>query len=338
MSQKGPKRFGKKKLRQNDATTLIPVEIVAHRYVLRVKMPPRLNHKSQIHKEDRPDLISGQGSHEFWGVSNLAEKIQVTDTPSGAPDVGLPRARLVPVDQPWKWLNLGWNDVLRKPAVSLSYGALLVILSYALVYALLEADFYHIILPLTGGFFIMAPLLAVGLYETSRLLEKGQPVSLFIALTAWRRPGQLFYMGIVLLIIHLIWIRVALLLYALFFSGMNPNLETLINTLLNSDLALPFLITGTIFGGVFAVITFALSAVAIPMLLDRDVNVVGAMFSSARCVLRNYRAMALWAALIVVFTAAGLATLFFGLVIAMPLVAHATWHAYRDLYPAADDD
>jgi uncharacterized membrane protein len=38
-----------------------------------------------------------------------------------------------------------------------------------------------------------------------------------------------------------------------------------------------------------------------------------------------------WAALIVVFTIAGLVTLFLGLVVVLPLLGFASWHAYRDL-------
>jgi uncharacterized membrane protein len=42
--------------------------------------------------------------------------------------------------------------------------------------------------------------------------------------------------------------------------------------------------------------------------------------------------MALWAGLIAVMMIAGFATLFVGLALAFPLIGHATWHAYQDVY------
>jgi len=241
------------------------------------------------------------------------------------------RVRLVPADRPWTWLARGWGDLTRALPVSLAYGIGLVIVSAALTLGLARTGLVYLFLPLVGGFFIVAPLIAVGLYETSRRLERGEPVSLAIALAAWRRPKQVALMGAVLLLINLVWIRVAMLLYALFFSGVNPTLENLVQVLLFSEDSIPFLVVGTLIGAGFAAATFAVSAVSIPMLLDRDVSVMTAILTSIAVVRTNWQAMALWAALIVALTAAGIATLFLGLAVAMPLVAHATWHAYRDL-------
>ena len=69
------------------------------------------------------------------------------------------------------------------------------------------------------------------------------------------------------------------------------------------------------------------------MLIDRDVTVFEAVLTSLRTVQRNKSAMLLWAILIVLFTGAGFLVGFIGLAVTLPLVAHATWHAYRDLVP-----
>ena len=45
--------------------------------------------------------------------------------------------------------------------------------------------------------------------------------------------------------------------------------------------------------------------------------------------------MLLWAALIAAVIGLGLATLYLGLVVAVPLIGYATWHAYRDLVGTA---
>jgi uncharacterized membrane protein len=45
----------------------------------------------------------------------------------------------------------------------------------------------------------------------------------------------------------------------------------------------------------------------------------------------NFWTMALWAWLIVLFVGAGIVTFYVGLIVTMPLIGHATWHAYKDL-------
>ncbi|OYW50088.1 MAG: hypothetical protein B7Z30_18220 [Rhizobiales bacterium 12-68-15] len=139
-------------------------------------------------------------------------------------------------------------------------------------------------------------------------------------------------MGAALLLLHLFWVRIAGLLFAVFFGlGFSPAIETLPMALLRSDQLLPFLIVGTGFGFALACVAFAMSVVAIPMIVDRDISVVEAIVTSFRVTLLNWRAMALWAGLIVVFTAMALVPFFLGLALVLPLVGHATWHAYRDL-------
>jgi uncharacterized membrane protein len=243
-----------------------------------------------------------------------------------------PGIRRIEIDRPWAWLAAGWNDMLAAPRVSLVHGALVSGASIALAATLLLVDMPWLLLPMAAGFFLVAPLVAVGLYETSRRLEAGEPATLGGALDAVRRHlGPLANLGVVLMLLHLAWVRVATLLFALFFDGAHPGWGSIIDTVFFSPASLPFLATGCVVGFVLACVAFAIGAVSIPMLLDRDVGVFAAIVTSVAAVRLNWRPMALWAALIVVFTVAGMATFFAGLLVAMPLVGHATWHAYRDL-------
>ncbi len=243
-----------------------------------------------------------------------------------------PKVRRVAVDRPWTWLSAGWKDLLAAPGVSLAYGALMLALTYLLMVLLVAVEVFWLVLPMTAGFFFVAPLLAVGLYETSRRLSSGETVTLKDALTAFRRnPTQLSYMGVLLGLFHLGWIRVALLLFALFFGiGFDPTWDALLVRLMQPE-ALPFWVVGTAVGAVLAALVFAISAISIPMLLDRDVNMFVAVATSFTAVRQNWPAMTLWAALIVAFTAFGIMPLFLGLAVTMPLIGHATWHAYKDL-------
>jgi len=253
-------------------------------------------------------------------------------TPAASPHTG--RVRRIATDRPWTWLTLGWRDMMANKPISLAYGAVLTLAGWLLALLLFETGTAWAILPATAGFFIMAPLLAAGLYEVSRRREANEPVTLAEALGGFRRNGvQIAMMGVMLLVLHLFWTRIAGLLFALFFGiNFSPNLGQLPLAMLQSDQLLPFLVVGTGFGFILASVTFAVSAVSIPMLLDRpEISFLEAVTVSIQAVMENWRAMTLWAGLIVVFTGLALMPFFLGLVLVMPLIGHATWHAYRDL-------
>ncbi|MBM3555851.1 MAG: DUF2189 domain-containing protein [Alphaproteobacteria bacterium] len=244
----------------------------------------------------------------------------------------VPRIRRVPVDRPWLWLAAGWNDLWKAGSLSLACGAVVVAIGFLLTLGLFLFDMIYLILPLAAGFMLVAPLLAVGIYEVSRRLTAGEPLVLIEVLSAWKRnPLQLASMGVLMLLMNLFWIRTAMLVYALFFNRPVPPLEQMLEMVLFSDVSLPFLIVGTGLGAIFAAIVFALSAVSIPMLLDREVNLLMAIWTSIAVIKLNWRPMALWAVLIVAFTVFGLIPFYLGLIVVMPLVGHATWHAYKDM-------
>jgi uncharacterized membrane protein len=257
-----------------------------------------------------------------------------TTTEAGEPSARASRVRRVSTDRPWTWLTLGWRDMMANKAVSLSYGAVLALAGWIATLLSFELGTPWAILPATAGFFIMAPLLATGLYETSRRRLLGETTTLAEAMAGFRRnPTQIAMMGVLLLVLHLFWVRIAGLLFALFFGlNFSPSLMDLPMAMLRSDELLPFLIIGTGFGFVLASVTFAVSAVSIPMLLDRpELSFLEAVTVSIQAVMENWRAMTLWAGLIVVFTGLALVPFFLGLIIALPLIGHATWHAYKDL-------
>lgn len=243
----------------------------------------------------------------------------------------------LPADRPWAWLAAGWHDLMAAPLPGFVIGASITLAGWALVVVLLQAGLAWAILPATAGFFLVAPLLAAGLHEASRLREAGQPAGLCDALRGGylRNAPQLALLGAALLLLHLFWIRVAGLLFVLFFStGTTPPLADLPMAMLRSEMLLPFLVLGTAVGAGFAAVAFAISAVSIPMLVDRpDISAAEAMIRSVRAVLAQPRAMAFWAALIVVLIGLALLPFFLGLALILPLIGHATWHAYRDLQP-----
>jgi len=259
---------------------------------------------------------------------------RVTETnhvPPAFAGLALPVYR-IGVEQPWTWLLRGWRDFNQARSVSLTFGIIIAIISALMIAGMWQRDLLPYIFPAAAGFVFLAPLLGVAFYEISRRLEVGEPIHFWSIAFCWRRyPGQIFTMGLILMFLHLIWERLALLIYALSFGDQPADWDNFIQAIFLTTRGLPFLLVGTITGGILAAITFAISVVALPMLIDRDCGVAHAMATSILATIVNWRVLIGWAALITLFTAAGLATLCLGLAITMPLIGHASWHAYRDL-------
>lgn len=246
---------------------------------------------------------------------------------------GQPEVQRVEIDRAWEWLRRGGEDLRAAPAIGLTYGALAAGTGYLLTAAILVTGMIYLLLPLMAGFLIVGPLLTVGLYEASRRREQGLSTSFAQALGAWQRnASQIALMGMALLLLMFAWVRIAALLFLLWFGMDPPSLADLVVQTFLTAQGLPFLVIGTLAGALLALVTFSISVVSIPLLLDRpEANVIDAILASIKAVRANPAPLLLWAALIVLFVAAGLATLFLGLVVALPLIGHASWHAYRDL-------
>jgi len=246
--------------------------------------------------------------------------------------------RHVPFDAPYSWLAAGWHDMWRVPRLSLAYGAFFAIVGLLLVVGLTHVGVLSLILVLAGGFILIGPMLAAGLYETSRRLEQGERVSLASTLRAgFYGKGQLAYMGLLLMLVYLAWVEIAFLLFMLFFGPQPmPPLDVFVSNLVLTPRGLGLLIVGTGIGMALAAIVFAISAVAVPLLMTERVDVVTAATISVGACRQNPKAMTLWAALIAGAMALGFGAVFFGLVITFPLIGHATWHAFRDLLVRSD--
>lgn len=245
-------------------------------------------------------------------------------------------AASVSLEAPWRWLGAGWRDLWQTPWLSLGYGLVFVCGGALISAGLWMADLSSVIPAAAAGFALLGPLLAMGLYEISRRLETGQRVTLRDVL--WPRLAapvtQVFYFGFILMFAFLVWIRIATLLFALFTAGDYVPLNAFASYVVTSPQGLALVIVGSAIGALIAFAIFAMSAISAPMLLDRNVDVMTAVIASVAAVQRHFRVMLLWAWLIAVFVAVGIATAFLGLVVVFPLLGHATWHAYRELSAA----
>ncbi len=241
----------------------------------------------------------------------------------------LPAVRVVSTGAPLRWLAAGWRDFRAHPLPSMFYGACFALMGFLIYFVFGRA--YQYVSALFTGFFLVGPFLAIGLYELSRRREQGLPAWLAPTLDAWRpNVGAVGTFALVLTVILLVWARASLVVFALFFTSDMPDLHGFLRQMLSFE-NIEFLLAYICVGGFFAGLVFAISVVAVPMMLDRNTDGIVAALTSLRAFGNNVPAMAVWGLLIVVLTAAGFATWFAGLVVAIPVIGHATWHAYRDL-------
>jgi uncharacterized membrane protein len=231
---------------------------------------------------------------------------------------------------PLRWLRLGWSDLIAAPRQSLVYGLLFASLGAVLACLTWRLGLLALYVGLASGFVFIGPWLGMGLYSISYQLERGHRPTLFFSLREGRdHLRDTLVLGVCLLIVLLVWGRAAMVMAVFLPGDAAPTLRDLI----------PYLSIGTLVGALFCAIVFAATAFSLPMLLDRRADAVTAVVTSINATLRNRLPMLVWASLIVAAVLIGFATLFVAFVVLMPLLGHATWHAYReaidaDLWPA----
>jgi uncharacterized membrane protein len=230
-----------------------------------------------------------------------------------------------------QWLAAGWRDIMVQPAPSLTYGIAVFIASAAIVLGLVAFGWDYILFPAFAGFMVIGPVLALGLYEKSRRIATGIPVSLgSMLLPRAASMGQILFTGVLLCLLMLLWMRAAVILYALFFGLLPfPGLQEIVHTLFTTPTGWALLFVGTAVGALFAAFSFAISAFSIPMLLEERTDALTAMGTSMALVWNNLPVMLAWGSIVLGLFLLSLATGLLGLIVVFPLLGHGTWHAYR---------
>lgn len=225
------------------------------------------------------------------------------------------------IHAPIRWLRLGWQDLRKAPVQSITYGSIIVLISYFVTFIAWWMGNYMLLLGLLSGFVFLGPILAIGLYSISCQLQLGlKPMLGYCLREGKRHLGTEMVFAMALLVVFLIWARAASTLHIFFPEEADPEVTDLIM----------FLGIGSVVGSVFAAIIFCASAFSLPMIMDRKVDAVTAIVTSVNAVLRNKLVMLAWATLIVLCVLIGFVTAFLGFSVLLPWIGHATWHAYQE--------
>lgn len=249
-----------------------------------------------------------------------------------APDrAASPLARSLSAAAAVTWLKAGWSDFRAGPAQSLACGLFVMLLSYAILFGLARIGLLYLALPMIAGFLIVGPFFAIGLYEKSRARDEGMRIGLMRMLLPRRAPlGQLAFAGLMLGMLVLFWIRIADLLYALFFGlAPFPGAEDAFVNVLTTPKGWLLIVVGTAVGGLFAAFAFALSLFSIPMILAERRDALTALGLSFAMTTQNLAPALTWAAIVAGGLAVSAVTGLLGLAVVFPVLGHGTWHAYK---------
>ncbi|HPA91909.1 MAG TPA: DUF2189 domain-containing protein [Quisquiliibacterium sp.] len=241
--------------------------------------------------------------------------------------------RVLARSRPLRWLKAGWRDFQRAPLPSMLHG--LVFLLAGSVIAAVGWHRHYLLAGAFSGFLLMAPMLMSGLYEVSRRLDRGEQPTVRDVIGVWiHGGGQMARFGVLLAVLGTAWVLLSALIILRFVGAADGGVGDFLRAFVLSPNWLPFAFW-LVAGGVFAASVFAITAVSVPMMLDREVPLRTAVLTSVRAVGTNPEAMMLWASLVMGITLIGFVAVV-PLVVLVPVLGHATWHAYVDTVDAAD--
>lgn len=249
-----------------------------------------------------------------------------TNRPLGVPKLGRIDTALLK-----NALGLAWRDLRTAPMYGLFFAGIYVAIGWAVVGVAYQTGQTYWMVLAVAGFPIIGPFAAVGLYEVSRRLDLGIPLnwSEVLAVIFHQRTRQLPSISAVVIVILLFWFFLGHMIFALFLGlSVMTNISSSFEVYLTPN-GLMMLAVGTTVGAAFSLLVYMITVIALPLLLDREVDFVTAMITSFQTVLQNFPVMIGWALFIAVATFVAMIPAFVGLLLIMPLFGHASWHVYR---------
>ena len=228
-----------------------------------------------------------------------------------------------------QWFKKGLSDFRKAPLVSMSYGLIYVAIGIMTILLTWTNPLY--VATMVAAFLLIGPIIAVGFYCISRSIEKGDKPKFSQGLDAFKfNSSSLIGFALVLVFVVAAWAVIATVLIALFFNSVTIS-DDIMTTILSNEEVLPFALAYLVIAVIFAIISFSISVISVPLITNRRTDVVTAMITSIKAVQKNPIAMFSWALMVAALILVGAYFFYIGLAITLPIVGHASWHAYRDL-------
>ncbi|WP_428982492.1 DUF2189 domain-containing protein [Oricola indica] len=244
----------------------------------------------------------------------------------------MPTVNTIAVGDIAEVLKAGLSDFLRAPLFGLFFGGVFALGGIIIALSLTTWDIPWMIYPVAIGFPLVGPFVAVGLYEVSRRLEAGKPLSWgeILGVVWLQRQRELAWMAFVMLFVFWVWMYQVRLLVAIILSRSSfSTLDRFIEVVFTTPQGWTFLAVGHVVGAILAMVLFSITVVSIPLLLDRESDFVTAMITSVKSVTSNPVPMLGWGVFVTLAVIVSSLPMFLGLIVTLPVLGHATWHLYK---------
>lgn len=254
--------------------------------------------------------------------------------PSRVPDINT-----VTISMLKSALKAGWSDFRAYPLFGLFFGGVYFLGGVLIWYVTKKTGDTYWIMILGFGFPLIGPFLAVGLYEISRCRERGEkPTWACLLGMAYRQKNRQFpSIIVVILFVFMVWTFVGHMIFAVFMGlSTMTNISSSYDVFLTAN-GLTMLGVGSFIGAILAGLIYAITVMGLPLLLDRELDFVTAMIVSFQTVFQNLPVMILWGVVITVTLAIAMLPFFLGLLVALPILGHASWHLYRGALSAEEE-
>jgi uncharacterized membrane protein len=256
-------------------------------------------------------------------VLSLADKPSDQEVPVTINPIGFADLRTA--------LLLGIDDFRAIPTHAFFVGLIYAVLGLFIIRWSFNYSLLPLIFPIIGGFALVGPFAALGLYELSRRRERGMEARFWHMFEVLKSPnrGAILRLGLGVALIFLAWLGVAMALLRSTIGVAELTMGNFATELFSTSQGWTLIILGDAIGALFALAILAGTAIAFPMLLDRKVDVATAVSTSLRVFARSPGAMLAWGVIVGTSLFIGALPVLLGLLAVLPILGHATWHLYR---------
>ena len=229
-------------------------------------------------------------------------------------------------------LKLGWDDFLAYPSFAVMIALIYPIVGLLMARVLHGYSFLPLLFPISAGFALLGPFAAVTFYDISRRRELGDATGQFSISGVTQSPSgkSIAMLGGVLAVLFFVWLGTAQAIYN-FFYGFAPvsSMCDFVMQVATTSKGRTFLLAMCGMGFAFALVSFCISVVSFPLLLDRRASATDAMLTSFRVIAKSPLTLSVWGCIVAGLLLAGTVPAFLGLAVVVPVLGHATWHLYR---------
>jgi uncharacterized membrane protein len=245
---------------------------------------------------------------------------------------GEPLVRTIGVADLREAVMRGLSDFAAVPSHAIFLILLYPVIGIVLARLLFGYEMLPLVFPMAAGFALVGPVAAIGLYQLSKRREEGKDLSVWHLFEVFKSPsiGAIMRLSLVMFALFVVWLMTAQAIYQ---STMgNTTFETVgnfVNAVTQTPQGHSLMLAGNLVGFVFALLALVISAMSFPMLVDRNVSASTAVRTSVRAFAHNPVTMSLWGLFVAAMLIIGMAPMFIGLALVLPILGHATWHLYR---------